>query len=409
MKKIAILLLFVLPVASGILYLMAGKSEKSAVNMESGIREPDSYLTFYGFKSGAKKIHELEEILYEFMNRNPEVVIAYEGDGSQGYLPALMKRFGSGHGDDIFMLNPSAMASFASRGWIDSNVMDLQDLPLINKYSPLMRKWICIDGKIPAVPMNMAVVGMLVNMDILRQCGIDSAPRTYADWLENMKKVKEKGYNPLFNYTGNDDSLMFFVASRAFARQIYGEVPKPVEWTAKNLFREALLDAQNDILPLGGPIYNSYKEAIKDFAVKGDTAFVIAPSWSLTYFYAGRPTFSYCYAGLPFSDKGPVVDARASIPVGINAKSPHRDVALRFLEFLMQPRYLEKYSAAQGALSPLDGAVSDDALYKPLIQLINEGKVFSDSSPEIPFNAVQVLNKITRELSDGKDVDALLP
>lgn len=408
MKK-ALIFFLVLAVISGVFYLVAGNSEKSAVSVKSGTREPDVYLTFYGFKSGAKKIHEIEEILHVFMEQNPEVVIAYEGDGSQGYLPALMKRFESGHGDDVFMLNPSAMASFANRGWIDSKVMDLQDLPLINKYSPLMRKWIRVDGKIPAVPMNMAVVGMLVNMDILRQCGIDSAPRTYASWLESMKKVKEKGYIPLVHYTGNDDSLMFFVASRAFARHIYGEVPEPTEWTAKNLFHEALLDAKNDILPLGGPVYNSYKEAIKDFAVKGDTAFMIAPSWTLAYFYAGNPTFSYCYAGLPFSDKGPVVDARASIPVGINAESPHKDVALRFLEFLMQPQYIEKYSAAQNALSPLDGAATDDNLYKTLIQLINEGKVFSDSTPEIPFNAVKTLNTLTRELSAGKDVDALLP
>lgn len=409
MKKVTILLLLVLALASGIFYLMTEKSEKSAVSVKSGTREPDIYLTFYGFKSGAKKIHEIEEILDAFMDQNPEVVIAYEGDSSETYLPALMKRFESGHGDDVFMLNPSAMVSFASRGWIDSKVVDLQDLPLINKYSPLMRKWIRVDGKIPALPMNMAVVGMLVNMDILRQCGIDSPPRTYASWLESMKKVKGKGYTPLLHYTGNDDSLMFFVASRAFAQHIYGEVPEPAEWTAKNLFREALLDAKNDLLPLGGPVYDSYKQAIKDFAAKGDTAFVIAPSWSLTYFHTGHPTFSYCYVGLPFSDKGPVVDARASIPVGINAESPHKDVALRFLEFLMQPQYIEKYSAAQNALSPLDGAATDDNLYKTLIQLINEGKVFSDSTPEIPFDAVNALNQITRELSAGKDVDALLP
>lgn len=405
MKK-AVLLLGLVALAA-VLYLMAGNSEKSVVTVKGANTEPAVYLTFYGFKSGAQKVQEIEEILYAFMNQNPEVVIAYEGDESQQYLPALLKRFEGDHGDDIFMLNPSAMDSFARRGWIGTKVVDLQDLPLINKYSPLMKKWIQVDGKIPAVPLNMAVIGLLVNMDILRQCGIESAPRTYGAWLESMKKVKEKGYAPLVNYTGNDDSLMFFVVSRAFARMFYKEVPEPAEWTPESLFREALADAKNDILPLDGPTYDSYKQALKDFAAKGDAAFVIAPSWSLTYFHAGNPAFSYCYAGLPFSDKGPIVNARASIPVGINAESPHKNEALRFLEFMTHPRYIGKYSAAQNALSPLAGATNADNLYKPLIELINEGTVFSDSSPEIPFNAVTTLNALTRELAAGKDVDAL--
>lgn len=91
MKKVTILLLLVLALDSGILYLMTEKSEKSVVSVKSGTRESDTYLTFYGFKSGAKKIHEIEEIFEEFMVYNPKIVIAYEDDDSETYLPALMK------------------------------------------------------------------------------------------------------------------------------------------------------------------------------------------------------------------------------------------------------------------------------------------------------------------------------
>ena len=174
----------------------------------------------------------------------------------------------------------------------------------------------------------------------------------------------------------------------------------------ENPVPEALIDARDDILPLGAPVYDSYKKAAENFA-QGDAAFLIAPSWALLYFKAGEPKFDYRYVGLPLSDKGPIVDARASIPVGISAESPNREAALKFLEFMIQPQYIEQYSADQNTLSPLAGASLNNPLYTHVMRLVDEGKVFSDVSPEIPFNALGALNPLVRELSAGKDVDEL--
>ena len=80
---------------------------------------------------------------------------------------------------------------------------------------------------------------------------------------------------------------------------------------------------------------------------------------------------------------------------------------MKFLEFMIQPQYIETYSADQNTLSPLAGASWDDPLYARVMGLVSEGKDFSDSSPEIPFNVVTTLVKVVQELRAGKDVDAL--
>lgn len=407
MKKRVLAILLLAAFACGLTALMESGKEQPPTVVAPPETAAKTHLTFYGFKSGAKKVEEMEKILHAYMDQHPGVIFSYEGDGSERYQSHLFRRLESGNGDDVFMLPPGAMSSVAERGWIGSKVENLDHLPLIDRYSPLMKKWMTVDGKIPAVPLNMSAVGLLANMDILKACGVKAVPETYGAWLEALRTIKEKGHIPLMHYVGNDDSLMFLVVGRAFAPIVYQETAAPSAWRTEDLFREALRDVKEDILPFGGPVYDSYKVALRDFAAKGDTAFVVAPTWSLVYFREGNPRFSYRYVGLPLSEKGPIVDARASIPVGVNAESDHKKEALKFLEFMMQPQYIEAYSFQQNALSPLRGAASGDEIHETVVRLINEGKVFSDSSPEIPFNAVLLLNRLTRELSAGKDVDEL--
>lgn len=360
------------------------------------------HVTFFGFKSGAQKIEEIEKILYAYMDKNPGVIVSYESDPAEDYLSMLTKRLESENANELFMINPSALSTFSQRGWIGSKLVDLGELDIVQRYSPVMRKWITIEGKIPAVPMNMAVVGLLVNKDVLKECGITAIPETYGAFVDSLKRIKEKGFTPLVHYWGNDDSLMFFVVSRTFARFLYQEVPFPEKLNAETLFKEAVRDMEKDILPLEAPQYNSYKTALKDFAVQKKIAYIITPSWGLATFFSGNPQFEYQYVGLPMADTGPVINARASIPVGVSAESPRKKEALDFLSFMMQPQYIEAYSADQYALSPLKDATSSDPFYATVLKLVQEQKVFSDSTSEIPFNMVTTLNTLTRSIVEKK-------
>lgn len=360
------------------------------------------HVTFFGFKCGAQKIEEIEKILFAYMEKYPKIIVSYESDPAEDYLSMLTRRLETGNANELFMINPSALSTFSQRNWIGSKLVDLGEQDIVQRYSPLMRKWITVDGKIPAVPMNMAVIGLLANNDILKQCGITAIPETYEAWVDSMRRIKEKGYIPFVNYWGNDDSLMFFVVSRTFARFLYQEVPFPEKLTVETLFGEALRDMDKDILPLEAPLYDSYKKALKDFAAQGKAAYIITPSWGLAAFFSGNPQFDYQYVGLPLADTGPVINARASIPVAVSAESPRKKEALHFLDFMMQSKYIETYSADQYALSPLEGATSSNPLYATVLKLIHEQKVFSDSTPEIPFNIVSTLNKLTRRIAAEK-------
>lgn len=385
---------------AAILYAVFGIPQKHVGKFVEAEKKDKIVLSFYGFKSGKKKVEEIESILHKYMDIHPGIVIQYEGNSTESYGRELAQRIESGNTDDIFMVPPSLLSTFADRGWIGSRLADLTATELPERYSPLVRQWITINDKIPALPMNLAVIGMLANMDILHKCGIKAVPLTYRDWVAAMNTIREKGFVPVVHYTGGDDSLMFIAAGRVHAPFVENNLPLQIR---KDSLITVLAELKRDILPLGGPMYDSYKKALREFGEKGEAAFIMTPSWGLSYFRETNPQFAWQYTGLPLGDAGQLVDARASIPVAVNAQSPHRQAAIDFLKFLMQPEHIERYAKEQSALSPLQQTGSDaEPLYSDLLSLITRKRLFSDSSPEIPFNMVNELNKMTRALVTGE-------
>lgn len=92
---------------------------------------------------------------------------------------------------------------------------------------------------------------------------------------------------------------------------------------------------------------------------------------------------------------------RASVLVGVNNEGPHREEALRFLDFLMQPEHIESYAAEQNSLSPLQGAQSGDPLFAEQLALIGEDRIYSDTDSRIPFNLLKLLNGAAAQMVRG--------
>ena len=99
---------------------------------------------------------------------------------------------------------------------------------------------------------------------------------------------------------------------------------------------------------------------------------------------------------------------RASVLVGVNNEGPHREEALRFLDFLMQPEHIESYAAEQNSLSPLQGAQSGDPLFAEQLALIGEDRIYSDTDSRIPFNLLKLLNGAAAQMVRGDPLDRIL-
>lgn len=382
------------------------------------IREPEKekiHLSFLGFKTGADKVKEMEDLLNQYMDLHPEVIITYEGVVDD-YNQVLRSRIETGHADDIFMIHPSDLVTLEAEGWVGTKICDLTDENFITRYNDVVKKLITVNGKVFGAPLCMSVIGLAGNMDLLRECGIEKMPETYGEWIEIMRAVKEKGYEPLAGYLGADASPMFLMAGRSIAPYVLGEEQLTGEETAALVFAKGILDISSLMdegyidrqVLLENQESRSYKEVLAEDFAKGHTAFAVLPSWGIGAFLSGTPEFEYELGGLPLGDTGSVAMVRASIPVSVNMQSPNREEALKFLDFLMHAEHIEAYAAGQQSLSPLAGAQSNDETYKELLSLIGEGKALSDTNPEIPFNLVSMLNDISNQLANGQPVEEVL-
>ncbi|WP_125142359.1 ABC transporter substrate-binding protein [Clostridium transplantifaecale] len=378
---------------------------------EISVREKEAeptHLTFFGFRTRSANVEEIDTILNKYMDDHPDVVITYEGL-EDGYPDALENRIESGNADDIFMIHPSNFADYEAKGWVGTKIYDLTDAEVMGRYNDSVKRLITVNDKIFAAPMCMSVIGIVGNMDILKKCGVDQMPETYGEWVDSMEKVKRGGHVPLVNYLSSDASTGFLMAGRSMAPYVLGEKEQNSGDTAESVFKKgiedlsALMDAGyiDREQMLASQDGDAFENVLCNVFAKGEAAYAVLPSWGMISFLEGKPSFEYQVGGLPLGDTGSVAMARASVPIAINNESPNREIALDFLDFLLQPENIDAYAANQQSVTPLKDSDMKAPDYETLMELVKNGKVVADTDPGIPFNLVKALRDASLKLAQG--------
>ena len=230
-----------------------------------------------------------------------------------------------------------------------------------------------------------------------------------------MRIVKEHGYTPMVNYQGNAASFTFLIAARS-AALFEGQVEDSQSKKAVDIYEQGIRDIYalmdegliDRDQALAETEARSYQHVLGEMFASGDVAFAVAPSWTLTSFLDGEPDFRYQFSGLPMGEDGPMVNVRASLMVGVNNTGENKEKAMEFLNFMMQPEHIERYAAAQNALSPLRGAESEEKIYENILKQIEDGRVYSDTDTRIPFNLVRRLNYASKQMLQRETIETIL-
>ena len=83
--------------------------------------------------------------------------------------------------------------------------MCIRDRSTVADYTELVQDLMTIDGQISGLGMEIAVFGMFVNMDLLKECGIEKAPANYQEFLDACKAVTDAGHTAIaVSYTHLD-------------------------------------------------------------------------------------------------------------------------------------------------------------------------------------------------------------
>ncbi len=151
-----------------------------------------------------------QTIIDNFNAENPDITIKNDVVTGNDYFERLEFDFCSDNEPDIFISD------------IDENIFRYVESGDIEFYDEILNEdeewyesfdksiWnkITYNGKVFALPLEHTFVAVYCNEEILKECGIESYPKTYEDLLKSVRIISDKGYVPIAFSALEDDLLL---------------------------------------------------------------------------------------------------------------------------------------------------------------------------------------------------------
>lgn len=129
------------------------------------------------------------EIIGQYKNLNPYVgEIKYKKFSQDSYARELLDALASGQGPDIFLINNSWLPSYI-------NKLEPAPTPLIseqdikNNFPDTVASDFVDSGKVYATPLSVDSMALYYNKDMFNAAGITSAPKTWQEFNEDVRKL----------------------------------------------------------------------------------------------------------------------------------------------------------------------------------------------------------------------------
>ena len=371
-------------------------------------------LSFFGFMVGKSKIEEIDQAMSMFMRENPGVAVSYEGlSTNDGYARILDQRLETGNADDVFMVNPQVLRTYADKGYVGSHLVDLSDRSdLVSAYSDEVLAMVTYGETVPALPMAVGAFGMYVNRDLLKAHGIDRAPETLDEFLDDCARLKAEGIVPIAASSRAEGFTAKVLAlGRSFAcdpelfnlKSSGGTISRPDLAAAM----EPGCELAEELTSLGywdveaAAAAAPGEDDVAAFA-GGAYAFLPSASWTASSLRQEDPAFAWEFIGLPVADDGRIAMIRPTACVAVSVSGDHRDESLGLMRFLASEDAIVAFTRGRDGISPLkNGAVESESVID-LVDLMAEGRAYCDCSPRYSFDLYSSIGPELAMVMDGR-------
>jgi raffinose/stachyose/melibiose transport system substrate-binding protein len=353
--------LTVLAAAVTTLTLIAACS--SGPNAGSGSGGDPTTLTVASVDQGS-----IEDVVKAFEAANPGVKVNLTTAGADQYQQQIRTQLSSGTAPDVMTVwpgngNPGATYVLAKPGYL----LDLSDQPWAAQLPPAFQKVAQYNGKTYNAVFGLNGLGAIYNDQALRKSGL-TAPGTWTDLLTFCRAAAGKG-TPAFALGIQDNWVTQLVLYALVATTVYG-TDKDFDtkmqngratfagspWTtAMSKYQEMSTAGCFQQNPLG----TSY-EASQTLAATGKTLGVIQGNWIISLLKQKNPSGTFTMKTLPATDDPAtfLMPAAAGAGYGVNAKAKNKDLALKFITYVMSPAGMKLFNSKQGSLPTLAAAGS---------------------------------------------------
>lgn len=311
--------------------------------------------------------------------------------------------------DDFYLLNPDTIQTLGEEG----RLLDLSDLDCVENLRDVVKMANTIDGKLVAIPQEIAAYGLFVNKDMFDQYDLQ-LPNTPEEFLECCRVFKEHGIETPIG--ANRWWLECFVFAQAFA-DLYNGGNSEAEIEALNSGTAKYSDYMRPGFEfLKELIDKGYVDAAAAYtyeAIEGEGPDFLAQKTPIVMAYwgaanaetaYGKPDFNLQVIGFPSSRGQMPVVTITGYGVAVNAE--HQEDTLKVLEVILSDESLQLYTEINQVISPSKNVqVNCVPALEPLNDRIQDNIYVLASNASMKVEQWGNTCLIVRNLLNGATVD----
>ncbi|WP_244540210.1 ABC transporter substrate-binding protein [Kaistia soli] len=315
-----------------------------------------------------------QEFIKEFSAKHPGVKIDIVGKGDDDLTAGQVAGAASGQLPDVFMNAQSVGAQLVEVGALDNLYSKWMAMP--EEYraqfdAEALKGCMPKPDELYCLPYTGFGSLLFRNLTVLEKAGIDTSkpPATWAEWFDQMKKVKAAGL-----YAIPDDTLVFNSVAEIYATS-GGNDSWGFDWANRKTridpaIMTTVLQKFVDMKDLNSSTSRN-DQATKDLFISNQLAFHnIGPWVNPTYEEAAKTSgLKYDFVLIPGDTAGKTGGIRSYEMIGV-APGPHADLAFEFAAFITEKSQMARWAKLLSRYNANAAAMAEpDVSALPLIKL----------------------------------------
>ncbi|MDJ1113891.1 ABC transporter substrate-binding protein [Microbacterium dauci] len=372
-------------------------------------------LDFFQFKGEA--LEDFNEIIAAFEAENPDIdVVQNQVADSETLIRTLLVKDRT---PDVITLNANGnFGKLAEAGVF----YDFSDEPVLDTINPGVQEILADLGTAPGEVNSLGYVnnanGIIYNREIFEAEGLE-VPETWDELIALCETLTERGITPFSTslaenwtampswngigaYTSQDG---FFDAMREEGDTVGADSPVSFE---KDFPSAMEMQAQLFEYSQEGYRGASYDDSTSLFA-NGGAAMMLQGIWALSPVKAVNPDIDAAIFPYPVPENPAdrMLVSGVDVTVTMARNTPHKEEALRFIEYLFQTDVIEEFAASQNMVpSVTDAELSDDPALQSIAPYFDAGQITGFIDHQVP-GAIPLVGTVQQFLYDG-DTDRAL-
>lgn len=360
---------------------------------------------------------ETEQLPKLVKEKWPNVTLEVTKLPDDNYYTSLKTKLASGECPDIILTQPmyagqNSCYSMAEAGYL----VPLNDLDCAKGRQDLSS--VTYKGDIMTISNSISILGCYYNKDLFEQAGISAEPQSWDEFLEDCKKLKDAGIQPIV-MGDKDQYVLQFGLYQLAANEIYsknaeydtqlrtGDTSFTDEGTWDTVLEMYKTLYDNQYIDASQSLGYGASQAITDF-IDGKAAMTFDGSFNATALTATGAAGDFERGYFPIPGTNGVYTATClGAGYSIYSGSDYVDECKELLDYWMDGKSdVWKAQLSTGRIIATYGEGADSTpnyeLFKPFVELLNEGKGFYWCNQAWPAGTETEMEALFSEMVGGQ-------